>query len=121
VVYRIFADITMLLHFGFLVFVSVGAFLLLWRRWIALIHLPAVIWGAAISFFGWICPLTPLENRLRRMGGAEGYEGGFIDYYIAGILYPQGLTRTHQIVLGLLVLLVNGAIYLWALRTRVRP
>ncbi len=114
-IYRILAELTMLVHFAFLLFVVFGAFLVMWRRWIALLHVPAFVWGALISLMGWICPLTPLENHFLRLGGAEGYDTGFIEHYIAGILYPAGLTRMHQIVMGVGVLVLNGALYAWML------
>jgi len=115
VIYRILAELTMLVHFAFLLFVVVGGFLVLRWRWVALLHVPAFLWGALISLMGWICPLTPLENRFLRLGGQEGYDTGFIDHYIVPILYPTGLTRTHQIVMGVAVLVLNGAVYLWVL------
>jgi len=111
VIYRWLADGVALLHLAFVLFVVLGGFLVLrWPR-LAWLHLPAAVWGALIEFGGWICPLTPLENRLRRAAGGSGYEGGFLDRYIFGLLYPEGLTRIHQLVLGVLVLLLNTAIY----------
>jgi hypothetical protein len=77
----------------------------------AWVHVPAVIWGALVEFTGWICPLTPLENRLRRAGGESGYERDFIAHYILPALYPDGLTRNDQLVLGGIALAVNVAIY----------
>jgi len=112
-IYRILAELTMLAHFAFLLFVALGAFLVHWRRWIALIHVPAFLWGALISLMGWICPLTPLENHFLRMSGVEGYDTGFIEHYIAGVLYPAGLTRIHQIVMGVAVLVLNAGLYAW--------
>jgi hypothetical protein len=79
------------------------------------IHLAAVFWGIAIELSGWICPLTPLENWLRHKGGEENYQFDFVAHYLLPMLYPQGLTRRSQIVLGALVLVVNGAIYGWIL------
>jgi hypothetical protein len=114
-VYRLLADFVVLLHFAFVLFVVAGALLVLRWRWVAWVHVPAAIWGALIEFAGWICPLTPLEQRLRIMGGSAGYTGGFIEHYILPILYPAGLNRRVQIVLGLLVLGVNVAIYTWVL------
>jgi hypothetical protein len=105
-VYRLLADFVVLVHFAFVLFVVAGALLVLRWRWVAWVHVPAAIWGALIEFAGWICPLTPLEQRLRIMGGSAGYTGGFIEHYILPIL---------QIVLGLLVLGVNVAIYAWVL------
>ncbi len=116
--YRLLAELTMLAHFGFLVFVVLGALLVLRWPWLALLHIPAFLWGALISFMGWVCPLTPLENRFLRLSGEEGYDTGFIEHYITGILYPTGLTRTSQIAMGVLVLLLNGALYGWILHRR---
>jgi hypothetical protein len=114
-VYRTLADLVVLVHFAFVLFVVAGALLVLRWRWVAWVHVPAAVWGALIEFAGWICPLTPLEQRLRIMGGSAGYTGGFIEHYILPILYPAGLNRRVQIVLGLLVLGVNVAIYAWVL------
>lgn len=111
--YRLLADLLVVLHAAFVAFVAVGGLLVLrWRR-LAWIHVPVAAWGALISFAGWVCPLTPWEQHLRRLGGEAGggYTGGFIEHYLLPALYPQGLTRSHQVVLGLAVLLVNGAIY----------
>jgi hypothetical protein len=112
--YRLLADTLLFLHFAFVAFVLFGGLLLLrWRRLVWL-HLPAALWGMAIMFGGWICPLTPLENRLRRMAGQSGLEGGFIEHYMLPLLYPSGLTRGVQVFLGLLALAVNLVIYiLW--------
>ncbi|HVR29177.1 MAG TPA: DUF2784 domain-containing protein [Thermoanaerobaculia bacterium] len=110
-IYRLLADAVVAVHFGFVVFVVAGGLLALrWRR-AAWVHLPAAVWGAAIELAGWICPLTPLENELRRRGGAAGYPGGFVEHYLLPVLYPAELTRTTQIVLGVLVIAVNVAIY----------
>ena len=109
--YRILATGVALLHLAFIVFVIAGAFLLL--RWPHLmwIHLPAAIWGVTIELMGWYCPLTRLENWLLRRAGREGYSGGFVAHYIFALIYPQGLTRSIEIVLGLVVLVVNVSIY----------
>jgi hypothetical protein len=111
--YRVLADIVLVVHLAFVLFVAVGGVLVLRRRRWAWAHLPAAAWGALIMFAGFVCPLTPLENWLRRLGGEAGYAGGFVEEYVLAILYPSGLTRTHQIVLGALVLAVNGAVYGW--------
>ena len=114
--YRLLADLVLVLHAGFVAFVVLGALLALrWPR-VAWVHVPVVLWGAGIEFVGGICPLTPLENHWRRMAGELGYPGGFIEHYIVSALYPDGLTRNVQIVLGALVVVVNVAIYAWALR-----
>lgn len=110
-IYRLLADGVVAIHFLFVVFVVLGGLAVLRWRWLAWIHLPAAAWGALISFAGWICPLTPLENHLRRLGGEAGYEGSFVEIYLLPILYPAELTREIQVGLGLFVLAVNGAVY----------
>lgn len=109
--WRFAADVVVIVHFAFVVFVVLGGFLVLrWRR-LAWIHIPAAIWGALIEFAGWICPLTPLEQRLRLRGGEAGHAGGFVEHYLLPQLYPAGLTRQTQWVLGAFVLLVNVVAY----------
>lgn len=111
--YGFLADLVVVVHLAFVAFVAGGGFLLLrWPR-VAWIHLPAAAWGALISFGGWVCPLTPLENWLRRRGEEGAYGGGFIEEYLLPVLYPGDLTREIQIGLGVLVVVVNGAIYAW--------
>ena len=89
--------------------------------WVAFLHVPAAIWGVLIEYAGWICPLTPLENSFRVRGGEAGYTGGFIEHYIQPVLYPAGLNRTTQFVLGTLVLLVNVGAYAMILSRSRRP
>ncbi|MDV3239414.1 MAG: DUF2784 domain-containing protein [Gammaproteobacteria bacterium] len=114
----VLADLVVLLHLAFILFVMLGGLLVLrWRR-LMWLHLPVVVWGAAIEFVGWICPLTPLENRLRAAAGEAGYSGGFIEHYLIPLIYPAGLTRELQWLLGALVLLVNAAVYWRVLRGR---
>ena len=118
--YRFLADVVVGLHFVFVLFVVLGGLLAL--RWpkTAYLHIPIAIYGAAIEFVGWICPLTPLENWLRRRAGESGYSGGFIEHYILPILYPSELTREIQLLLGFLVVAVNLAIYGYLFRSRYR-
>jgi hypothetical protein len=115
--YRLGADLIVLLHLGFVLFVLFGGFLLMkWPR-LMWLHLPAVAWGAFVEFSGWICPLTPLENWLRTQAGEATYAGDFIARYLSSILYPNALTHELQVVLGMVVLVVNLAIYGWLWRT----
>lgn len=109
--YRLAADLVALTHFAFVLFVVLGGLLALrWRRVIWL-HLPCALWGALIELVGWICPLTPAENWLRLRAGQAGYSGGFIEHYLMPVLYPVGLSRSVQVVLGLAVVVINAAIY----------
>jgi hypothetical protein len=111
VIYRALADAVLALHLAFILFVVLGGLLVLRRRWVAWLHLPAVTWGILIEFAGWICPLTPLENWLRTRGGERGYSGGFIENHLMSLMYPDGLTRELQWLLAALLIAVNAAIY----------
>ena len=118
--YRLLADAIVVFHAAFVVFVVVGGWLVVrWPR-VALIHIPAAIWGALIEVAGWVCPLTPLENYLRGRAGEMGYAGGFVEHYVLRALYPEGLTPTIQWGLGLFVIVVNMAAYGYVLRSRRR-
>ena len=112
---RLLADAVVVLHLLFIGFVGFGGLLgFVWRGapWL---HLPALLWGILIELTGWVCPLTPLENRLRRAGGEAGYPGGFIEHYVLPVIYPADLTRHTQILLAALLVCANVAIYflLW--------
>ena len=110
-IYRALADLVLVVHLAFVVFVVLGGLVVLkWPR-MAWFHVPAAIWGVLIEYTGWICPLTPLENSLRARGGEAGYSGGFIEHYIQPVLYPAGLTRSTQVALGSLVLVLNLSAY----------
>ena len=110
-IYRVLADLVLVVHLCFVLFVVLGGLAVLrWPR-LALLHVPAAVWGILIEYSGWICPLTPLENSLRMKGGEAGYSGGFIQHYIQPTLYPAGLTRPTQLVLGSIVLVLNVAAY----------
>ena len=107
------ADLLIIVHLGFIGFVILGGFMLLKWRWLIFVHLPAVLWGVLLEFQGWICPLTPLEQALRRMSGQQGYTGGFIQHYILPVIYPPALDLDIQLILGVLLILINIIIYLW--------
>ena len=115
-IYQWMTACVVLLHAGFVVFVVLGGYLALRWRWLVWIHIPAAIWGVAIEFTGNLCPLTPLENELRLRAGMRGYTGGFIDHYVVAGLYPNGLTRRAQYVLGTLALAINLVAYAVMLR-----
>ena len=108
----------MLLHLAFIVFALAGGVLVLFRGHIAWIHLPAVAWAAYAEFTATICPLTPLENSLRKQAGQEGYDGGFVEHYLIPLIYPAALTPRLQMLIGAIVVAVNVAVYAVALCRR---
>jgi hypothetical protein len=120
--YAALASLVLAVHGAFVLFVVAGGALALrWPR-IAWAHLPAAAWGAGIELAGGVCPLTPLENRLRELAGQAGYDGGFVEHYLLTWLYPDGLTREIQVALGLAVVIVNVGLYaaVWMRRRRGR-
>ena len=114
-IWRVLADAVLILHLLFVIFVVLGGWLVAWRPKLIWLHLPVVAWGIWIEFSGAICPLTPFENWLRMRGGEAGYTGGFIEHYLTSFIYPDGLTRNTQFLIGGLVIAVNLAAYgmLW--------
>jgi hypothetical protein len=114
--YHSLADLVLVVHLAFVVFVLCGGLLALKWRWIAWLHLPAAVWGAVVEFTGWICPLTPLENWLREQDGETPYSSDFIAQYLLPALYPEDLTRGLQMMLGTVVVVLNVAVYWWLWR-----
>jgi len=114
--FRLAADLTLVLHLLFTVFVLFGGLLCLYRtRWLW-IHLPSMSWGVWVEWSGWICPLTPLENHFRQSASGQGYRGGFVEHYLTPLLYPEELTASLQWFLGSMALAVNIVIYYCVLR-----
>ena len=109
--YRLLADAVVIVHLLFIVFVVAGGTLALrWPR-AAWAHVPAAIWGALVEVMGWECPLTPLEDRFRMLGGAAASHGDFVSKFVLPVLYPERLTPPTQVALGALVVAVNLAVY----------
>lgn len=120
-IWRMAADLVVVLHGLFILFAVFGGLLGFWRRWLVWLHLPAVAWAALVVIMGWTCPLTPLELKLRQLAGGAGYQGGFIEHYLMPLIYPPGLTRSTQVLLGLSVLAINLLVYaalVWRHRRR---
>jgi len=117
---RVLADVVLVLHVLFVAFAVLGGLLAFRRPAVMWAHLPALAWGVTVEFTGWICPLTPLENVLRRAGGEAGYAGGMIEHYLLPLLYPEALTRETQWVLGGGLLAFNVLVYALLLRRRLK-
>ena len=122
--YHILADLVLVSHLAFIAFVVAGGLLALRWWWLPLAHLPAALWGLYIELSGGICPLTPLENALRRAAGASGYSGSFVEHYVVPVVYPAVLSHSLQLVLAGLLALANLLVYsvvLWRRFHRPRP
>lgn len=113
---RAAADLVAVVHAAFVVFVVLGALLVLRWRQLIWVHVPAALWGVLTEIRGWTCPLTPLEQYLRQRSGSSAYQGEFIEHYLLPLLYPANLTRSRQIWLASLAILVNVVLYWYAFR-----
>ena len=110
-IYSFLADLLVVFHLVFILYVIAGAMLIFKWPKMLWIHLPSCFWGMTVEFTGWICPLTPWEIQLRRLAGEEGYTRSFIEHYLIPIIYPSGLTREIQMLLGGIVLIINLSLY----------
>ena len=110
--YRLLANLVVMLHLAFILFATFGALLVWWRKRWVWIHLPCVVWAVLIEWVGWTCPLTPLENWLWHKAGLTGYHDSFAAHYLLPLIYPTWLTPSIQFVMGALVLAINVAIYI---------
>ncbi len=117
----VLTDLVILVHVAFIAFVLFGGLLAFRWRWMPWAHLPAMVWGTAVELFGWVCPLTPLENILRRAGGGAGYSVSFVERYLVPLVYPAELTRELQLLLGGAVVAVNAVVYFLVLRRIDNP
>ncbi|ASU83495.1 DUF2784 domain-containing protein [Nocardiopsis gilva YIM 90087] len=102
--YRVLGETAMLLHFAFLVYVTLGGFLA-WR-WPRLIwpHFVCAGYGILITLIGWPCPLTGVEDWAREKAGQEGLAGsGFIDHYLTGVIYPEQYLDAVRFGVGVLI------------------
>jgi hypothetical protein len=116
--YRLLADLVVLVHLVFILFALFGGLLALRWGWVPWLQLPAAAWGVGVQLCRWLCPLTPLENALRRASGAAGYPGGFVEHYLIPVIYPADLTAERQAALGCAVLAANALVYGWLWRRR---
>lgn len=117
-IYRFFADLVVVVHFAFILFAIFGGLVALRWKGSLWFHVPAVVWSILILLLGWACPLTPLENWLRRSGGESGYETSFIDQYLIPLIYPGVLSSEMAITLAAMLLVANLCIYRWVFRHR---
>lgn len=114
------ADATLLLHLAFITFALFGAVLAIRWKWAPLVQLPAAAWGAYVELSGRLCPLTYVENHFRSLAGQGGYSESFVERYLLGMIYPEGLTRELQFLLAAVVVAVNAGIYGFILVRRAR-
>ncbi len=89
--WKLAADFVVLLHLLWIVFIIGGAVIGRWVRWVKWTHIGALTFSVLLQGFGWICPLTHLENWLRRRHDPSlAYSGDFIAQYAERLVYLQG-------------------------------
>jgi len=116
--YLLLADAIAFVHFLFVLFVVLGALFVLRWPWMLWIHAPAFLWGLFVEFTGAICPLTPIESRLRLLAGEAAYSEDFLSHWLLTVLYPESVSRGLQFALGTTLLVSNAGLYLWIWRRR---
>ena len=109
--YEITANLILIVHLIFILFVVFGALLFFASTKIIFIHIPAIIWGSYIELTNSICPLTYLENWLLQKANLTTYSEGFIQNYLVPIVYPVNLNTDIQIYLGITLIIINIVIY----------
>lgn len=117
-IYLVTANAILILHLLFIFWVVLGGLAVLHKPKLAIIHIPMVIWGFLVEAMGWYCPLTDLENMFLHWAGTLGYASGFLEKYFLALIYPEGLTREIQYILGAFVLIINVLIYVQVWRKR---
>jgi uncharacterized protein (DUF983 family) len=116
-IYRFLADFVLAFHFSFVLFIVLGGLLVLRWRSVMWVHIPALIWGFVVVVFSLTCPLTPLENWFRNLGGEAGYSGGFIEHYVSMVLYSN-LSYWFHLFLGLILIGINSLVYFYVFMRR---
>ena len=119
----LFANLILILHVGFVLFVVGGLVLIVlgnlchWRWvnqwWFRLVHLGAITVVVAESWVGWACPLTTFEQWLRTRAGDASYSGSFIEHWLQQLLYYDAPTWVFLLIYSLFGLLVLASWWLF--------
>ena len=109
--YEFAAQITIFIHFLFIVYVVLGSILCFFKTKLIILHLFSVAWGVYIELSSNVCPLTYLENWFLHKAGLSAYTVGFISKYVFKIVYPIGLTEQIQLFLALCLIFINIILY----------
>ena len=115
--YRIAADLTVVLHFAYVLFVIIGLVVTLagavfrWH-WVRnfkfrAFHLASILFVVAEAWLGIVCPLTIWEKQLRAKAGQTSYQGDFIANLVHDVLFfdaPNWVFTLCYSLFGLAVL-----------------
>ena len=112
-VYRILADITIVVHFFWILFLIFGIFFALKRSKIAFLHMAGLFFSLVLNFFGWYCPLTYIENYLYvAIRSNAYYTGSFITTYLNHLIYLD-LPERYIRIGGIVFVLINLIVYIY--------
>ena len=109
--YELAADLILIVHFAFIIFVVFGALLFFVSTKIIYVHVPALIWGIYIELTHSVCPLTYLENWFLQKANLTTYSEGFIQNYLVPIVYPKNLTEDLQTYSAIALIVANMIMY----------
>jgi hypothetical protein len=119
--YHVLADLVLMVHAACVAFVICGFVAIVvggvlgwqWvrRAWFRFTHLALIVFIAGQALLGRLCPLTELENWLRRLGGEREYPGSFIGYWLDQILFFNAPVWFFAIIYTAFALAVAGTLW----------
>lgn len=88
--FKIAADLVVLFHLLWILFILVGALIGRLVAWVKWLHVGALVFSLLLQWFRWTCPLTYLEIWLQRQHDPSlGYRGDFLAHYAERLVYLQ--------------------------------
>ena len=110
--YKILADIVVLIHFLWILFLFFGAFWGIKNKGVKIFHLSGLAFAFIIQIFDCYCPLTHLEVWLRsKHFSTLTYVGSFIIHYVEKIVYIE-ISRLVVLMFTILLCGLNAWLYL---------
>jgi hypothetical protein len=119
-IYLALTQLTIVIHFLFILFVVFGGFIGRRKIWLKVIHLTSLVWAVFAELSpGVVCPLTTLENYFGYHAGLSTYEEDFVARYLVPIIYQEKLTSNVQFIIVAAVIGINILAYVtWFRRGR---
>jgi hypothetical protein len=110
-VYRFLLELLIAAHFAFIVFIVFGALLVIVRRWMIFLHLPALAYGLLSELLNIKCPLALTESWLRDLSFESGFGVGFLEPFLIGLIYPPNWNQSFGNLMAVLLLTFNLIVY----------
>ena len=110
--FKILADLVVLVHFLWILFLVFGALWGVKNKAIKITHLSGLFFAILIQVFDWYCPLTHFEFWLRsRHNPSIAYAGSFIIHYMERLVYLE-ISQTGVLVATIGLVIFNSWFYL---------